>query len=386
MERTTARVPMTDLRREYAILKAEINEAIQRVIASGRFVLGEEVAAFEEAFADYCGTRYAVGVGSGTAAIQLALLACGIGPGDEVITVANTDIPTTMAISHCGAEIVWVDVDPRSFNIDPAAIETKITSRTKAILPVHLFGHPADMAPIVELARAHDLLVIEDGALAVGAEYRGSKVGGIGDVGCFSLAPGKILGAYGDAGIVTTDDRQIADRVRVLRNYGHDLSMDASGNSPLGTHVWKLAVEGMNERLDALQAAILRAKLPTLEARIDARRRVAARYTAALGTRDLVPPAEAPDTRHVYRAYTVLVDDRDRVRAHLTRAGIATQVYYAPPLHLQPAYAHLGLGPGSFPVTEAIGERMLCLPIFPEMTDEEVDLVVATLGEVVRPA
>jgi len=374
-------VPMSDLRSEYYSLKEEIDGAIQRVIESGNFVMGEELEAFEEEFALYCGARYAVGVGSGTAALHLALLACGIGPGDEVITVPNTDIPTTMTITHCGATIVWVDVDRRSFNIDPGKIEGKITERTKAILPVHLFGHPADMDPIVEIARRHDLLVIEDAALAVGAEYKDRKVGAIGDVGCFSLAPTKILGAYGDAGIIVTNQQKTADRIKVLRNYGHGLEMEENAESILGVRMWELVAEGFNERLDALQAAILRAKLPTLEERITQRREAAHKYNELLAGADLVTPHEADDVKHVYRAYIILVDNRDQVRGYLASKEIATRIYYIPPLHLQPAYERLGFSPGDFPVAEETAARMLSLPIFPEITDEQIAEVVSALED-----
>jgi dTDP-4-amino-4,6-dideoxygalactose transaminase len=376
-------VPMSDMRAEYYTLKPEIDAAIQRVIESGNFIMGEEPEAFEEEFAAYCGARYAVGVGSGSAALHLALLACGIGPGDEVITVPNTDIPTTMTISHSGADIVWVDVDGRDFNIDPGKIAEKITERTKAILPVHLFGHPADMDPIMDIARRNNLLVIEDGCLAVGAEYKGRKVGAIGDVTCFSLAPTKILGAYGDAGIVTTDHPQIADRIRILGNYGHSLEMDESATSALGVQLWELVAEGFNERLDPLQAAILRAKLPTLDDRIGQRRAAARKYNQMLAGLNMVTPYESNHVKHVYRAYTILVDSRELVRAQLASKGISTRIYYIPPLHLQPAYDHLGFRSGTFPVTEQTSAAMLSLPIFPEITDAQIAEVVASLEQAV---
>jgi len=377
------RVPMSNLPAEYQNLKEDIDEAIQRVIQSGSFVLGEEVRALEMQLAEYCGTRFAVGVGSGTAALHLALLACGIGPGDEVITVPNTDMPTTMTISHCGADIVWVDVDRKSFNIDPARIEERITYRTKAILPVHLFGHPADMDPIMEIAERHNLLVIEDAALAMGAEYRGAKVGGIGDVGCFSLAPTKILGTYGDAGLVVTNREEITDEIRVLRNYGHSLAAAHSeaGTLKPGLREWKLVAEGFNERLDALLAAIARAKLPTLDERIARRRAAADRYNELLEAWDVVTPHEAEDVKHVYRAYAILVDNRDELRRQLAERGVATLVYYIPILPLQPAYDHLGLKEGDFAVAETVSERTLCLPMFPEITDEQIAYVVESLEE-----
>jgi len=375
-------VPFSNLLAEYYSLKEEIDGAIRRVIESGKFVMGEELDAFEKEFALYCGSKYAVGVGSGTGALHLALLACGIGPGDEVITVPNTDLPTTAAISYCGASIVWVDVDPHTFNMDPDKIEPKLTKRTKAILPVHLFGHPADMDPIMEVTKRHDLVVIEDACLAVGAEYKGRKVGTIGDVGCFSLAPTKMVGAYGDGGAVITDHREIADRIKVLRNYGHSLEMESKSSELQGPTVWEFVTEGFNERLDELQAAIVRAKLPTLEERLARRREIASEYNKLLDGLDLVRPYEAHEVKHVYRAYTILVGQRDRVRDHLASKGIATRVYYAPPpLHLQPVYEYLGHRKGDFPVTEEIVDRMLSLPIFPQITAQQIEEVVCVLKE-----
>jgi dTDP-4-amino-4,6-dideoxygalactose transaminase len=375
-------VPMLDLLAEYAALKPEIDVAIDRVLASGQFVLGAEVADFEAAFARYVGQSYTVGVGSGTAALLLALLAADLQPGDEVITAANTDVATTMAISFSGARVVLADVDPRTFTIDPDQIAARITARTRAVVPVHLFGQPADMDRIMALAYRYDLLVIEDATLAVGAEYGGRKAGAIGLAGCYSFAPGKILGAYGDAGAVTTNDPELAERLRVLRNYGHDPSMVDRTGSTRFDGLWRIVAEGLNERLDSLQAAVLLAKLPTLETRIAARRRIAARYDEELADLALLPPA-ATGHRHVFRAYTILVDNRDEVRRHLAASGIETRVYYAPPVHLQPAYRYLGFGSGSFPVAEAVADRMLSLPIFPEMTDGQIDHVISALRQAV---
>jgi dTDP-4-amino-4,6-dideoxygalactose transaminase len=374
-------VPMGNLQAEYQLHKADIDASIQRVVNSGQFVMGEELASFEQEFATYCGSSYAVGVGSGTAALHLAALACGVGPGDEVITVANTDIPTTMAITHAGASIEWVDTDRRTFNIDPNQIETKITKKTKAILPVHLFGNPADMDAVMDIGRRHDLIVIEDAALAVGAEYRGRKVGSIGHVGCFSLAPSKILGAYGDGGIVVTDDAQMAERLRVLRNYGHGPEMTVDDRESQGVREWRVLEEGYNERLDTLQAAIVRAKLPTLEERIERRRRTAATYDEALGELGVAVPTETSGARHVYWAYTILMENRDGAREFLAARGIATRVHYVPSLHLQPAYARLGYKPGAFPVTESNASKMLALPIFPEITQAQVQEVTTALSE-----
>ncbi len=386
MSVTPVRIPMYDLRGEYLSMRPAIDAAIRRVLESGTLTMGPEPRAFEEEFARYCHARHAVGVGSGSAAVHLALLACGVGPGDEVITVPNTDIPTTMAISHCGASIVWVDVDPRTFNMAPERIPEKITRRTKALLVVHLFGHPADMDPIMAVARNEGLRVIEDAALATGAEYRGRKVGAIGDIGCFSLAPTKILGATGDAGVITTDDEDLAARIRVLRNYGHDLSMDDHEGLLAGVRAWTLVAEGFNERLDAVHAAVLRVKLPTLDERIARRRHIARLYAELLRGLDVVLPYEDPAVRHAYRAYPILVRGRDHVRDHLARRGIATQAYYTPLLHLQPVYRHLGRGVGSFPVAESVAERLVCLPIFPSMTEEQVREVAAAVRECVPPA
>ena len=376
-------VPAYDLRAEYCSMRAEIDGAIQRIVEGGEFVLGKELEEFEEEFARYCGTRFAVGVASGTAAIQLTLLACGVGNGDEVITVPNTDISTTASVSHCGATTVWVDVDPRTFTMDPTRIEGRLSVRTKAILPVHLFGHPADMGPIMDIARRRGLLVIEDAALATGAEYRGKKVGSIGDAGCFSLAPAKMLGAYGDAGIVTTNDREIAEKVKVLRNYGLAVTMDREQDSGVRVDSPRFIAEGYNERLDTLQAAITRVKLRTFDERLARRRYAAQRYNRLLEQLSPMTPYESPEVKHVYRTYAILVDDRDRVREHLVARGITARPHYVPPLHLQPVYEHLALGPGTFPVAEDIANKLLCLPVFPEITEVQIGQVVMALRECV---
>lgn len=377
---------MSDLAAEYRSLKPQLDAAVARVLASGRYVFGDELERFERAFARLCGTRYALGVGSGTAALELAVAACGLGPGDEVLTVANTDSPTASAITRAGASLGFVDTDPMTFCMDPAALEARITERTAAVVPVHLFGHPADMDPILRVARARGLLVIEDGALAVGARYRGRPVGGIGDVGCFSLAPSKVLGGYGDGGIIVTDDEAIAERVRILRNYGHDPRLTLDERDLRGFDAWHVLAEGGNERLDTLHAALLAEKLPTLDDRIEARRNAAALYDELLADVDVVLPYEAPGVRHVYFAYTVLVDDRERVRRGLAEQGVASRLYYNPPLHLQPAFARLGLGLGSFPVTERVAARMLALPVFPQIGAERVERVAAALARVVDGA
>jgi dTDP-4-amino-4,6-dideoxygalactose transaminase len=378
---TSAPVPMADLPKEYADLKEVIDPAIARVVASGIFTLGPELDSFETALATYCGVSHAVGVKSGTAALHLALIACGIGPGNEVVTVTNTDNSTTAAVRHCGAELVFADIDARTFNLDPAELIAKVTPRTRAIVPVHMFGHPADMDPIMEIAREHDLLVIEDAALATGARYRGRQVGTFGDAAIISFAPTKILGAYGDGGAVLTNDDEIADAVRLLRDYGHDQHAERTTGGQSAIPIKRRMAAGFNERLDEIQAAILLAKLPTVDERIERRREIAEKYRAALAGLPVEPAVEASDVRHVYRAFTVLLDDRDRVREELAQLGIDTQIYYAPPLHLEPAYAAMGHAVGDFPISERIAARMMHLPIYPQMTDDQVDQVVAALAD-----
>lgn len=372
-------VPMTDLAAEYRSLRPTITGAIERVLGSGRYTLGPELEAFETEFARYCGARFAVGVGSGTAAVQLALRALDLGPGDEVITVPNTDTPTVSAITGTGATPVLVDTDPRTFDLDPDRLADAITDRTRAILPVHLFGHPADMDPILQVAERREIPVVEDAALAAGARYKDRRTGALGTIGCFSLAPGKVFGGYGDGGIVLTDDEVIAARLRVLRNYGHAPSAALDERSPTGGDDWRVLEEGVNERLDEVWAAVLREKLPSLDARIDARRRVAARYGAALAPLPLTLPFEAPYARHAFHSYQVLAEGRDALRRALAQRGIATRLFYIPPLHLQPAYERLGHAPGSFPVTESTADRMLALPMFPQITDGQIDEVVDAL-------
>jgi dTDP-4-amino-4,6-dideoxygalactose transaminase len=378
-------VLMNDPAAEFRLLQGELLPVVERVLASGRYVLADEVERFEAAFAERVGSAHAVGVGSGTAALTLALRAAGLGPGDQVLTVPNTDSPTASAITATGADLGFVDVDPRTFCMDPAALEARVSPRTAAVVPVHLFGHAADLERILAVARAHGLLVIEDAALAVGGTYDGRWVGGFGDIGCFSLAPSKILGAYGDAGVVATSDAEIARRLRVLRNYGHAEDMVLDERNLRGFTHWRVLEEGMNERLDELQAALLNAKLPTLEDRIEARRGHARRYGDLLAGSAAEAPVEAPRVRHVWFAYTVLVDERERLRDHLASHGVASRLYYNPPLHLQPAFSRLGLGPGSFPVAEATAERMLALPVHPHLRDADVERVASALLEGVAP-
>jgi dTDP-4-amino-4,6-dideoxygalactose transaminase len=312
-------------------------------------------------------------VASGTAALHLALLACGVGPGDEVITTPFTFIATTEAISHCGARPVFVDIDAGYYTIAPAKIEAKITPRTKAIIPVHLYGQPADMTPIMEIARAYGLKVIEDAAQAHGAEYRGQRVGSIGDAACFSFYPGKNLGAYGDAGMVTTNDEEIAHQVRLLRDHGRKSKYE---------HL----VEGYGERLDTLQAAILRVKLRHLEDWNEARRERARWYDEMLAGSGLGLPQERPGSRHVYHLYVVRTPQRDGLAAHLKAQGIATGMHYPIPLHVQPAYSHLVSITGDSSMAECAAREVLSLPMFPELTLQEVEEIVRVIGRFFSPS
>jgi dTDP-4-amino-4,6-dideoxygalactose transaminase len=360
------RVPLVDLQEQYLLIKNEIDEAIERVISETAFILGEEVSAFEEGYARYCNAEYCVGVASGTAALHLALLACGVGPGDEVITTPFTFIATAEAIVYCGAKPVFVDIDPATYNIDPQKIEAAITERTKAIMPVHLFGQPADMDPILAVARRHGLTVIEDAAQAHGAEYRGKRVGTLGRVAGFSFYPGKNLGAYGDAGAVVTDDAAIAQRVHLLRDHGRESKYE------------HLEI-GYGERLDALQAAILRAKLPHLEDWTEAKRRHAYRYNELLADCRVTVPQELPGVRHVYHQYVIRVPARDELLEALKRKGIGAGVHYPLALHQQPALRYLGYQEGDFPAAEQASREVLSLPIFPELTPEQQEWVVASI-------
>lgn len=352
-------IPLVDLKAQYQTISSDIDQAIRRVIDNTSFIMGKEVEAFESAFAAYCQAECAIGVASGTAALHLALRACGVGPGDEVITTSHTFIATAEAITHTGARPVFVDIDPRTYTLDPVGIEAAITEQTRAIIPVHLYGQPADMDPILKIAREHDLRVVEDAAQAHGAEYKGRRVGTLGDVACFSFYPGKNLGAYGDAGAVTTDDPEITNQVRLLRNHGR-------------RQKYEHLIEGHGERLDALQAAILDAKLQHLESWTDARRSLADHYRACLADDgNIILPFEAAGVRHVYHLFVIQIPSRDQVFSSLREDGIGVGIHYPIPLHLQPAYRYLGIGAGSFPVTETCASRVLSLPLYPEMTMEQ---------------
>jgi len=359
-------VPFVDLKVQYLSIKAEIDSAVLGVLESTQFVLGKEVVAFEELFAAYTQTSQVMGVNTGTSALHLALLAAGIGRGDEVITTPFTFIATVSAIDYTGATPVFVDIDPVSFTIDPAKIEAAITPRTKAILPVHLYGQPADMDPIMEIARRHGLVVIEDAAQAHGAEYKGRRVGSIGDLGCFSFYPGKNLGAYGEGGAVTTNNPELARTVRMLRDWGaerryyHDL-------------------KGFNYRLEGVQGAVLRVKMKYIEGWTEARRAVAARYDEALAGIGIRTPFAAPDRRHVYHIYAIRDTRRDSLQAFLHDHGVSTGIHYPIPVHLQRAFAELGHKEGDFPHSEAAAREVLSIPMYPELPQDQQELVVAAL-------
>ena len=360
-------VPFVDLKAQYQSIKTEIDEAIARVIENTSFILGPEVAVFEEAFANYVGARFCVGLNSGTAALHLALLACGIGPGDEVIVPTNTFFATAETVSCVGATPVFMDADPISYTIDVGRIEDSITARTRALIPVHLYGQSADLNPIFDLARRKNLFVIEDAAQAHGAEYKGRRVGALGDIGCFSFYPGKNLGAYGEAGAVVTNDEEVAHRVRMLRDHGSEQK-------------YRHEIIGYNFRLEGIQAAVLNVKLRHLDAWNDARRAHAARYRELLKNTPLVLPSEMPYARHVYHVFAVQSAARDDLQAKLTQAGIQTNIHYPIPIHLQPAYASLGYRRGDFPEAERQCDRVLSLPMFAELTDEQIQSVANTIA------
>jgi len=361
-------VPLVDLQAQYAEIGAEIDAAMQRVIQQSQFIMGPDVAALEAEFAAYCQVAHAVGVASGTAALDLTLRALGVGPGGEVITVAHTFIATAEAISAVGATPVFVDVEPHTYTLDPATLAAAITPRARAVIPVHLYGHPARMDGIVAVAQAHGLAVIEDAAQAHGATWQGRPAGGWGDAACFSFYPGKNLGAFGDAGAVTTQRADVAQQVRLLRNHGRQSK-------------YVHEVVGFGERLDTIQAAVLRAKLPHLPRWNAARRRLAARYTTLLADCGLTLPTVDPAAEAVWHLYVVRTvaeagGVRDALLAHLQACGIGAGVHYPVPLHLQPAYAHLGYRAGSLPVTEEAANTCLSLPLYPEMSEAQQDRVV----------
>lgn len=362
-------IPFLDLKAQYASIKEEVDAAALRVLASTQYVLGDEVAAFEKEFAAYCDTRHAIAVNTGTSALHLALLAAGIGPGDEVITVPFTFVASVSAVCYTGAKPVFVDIEPTTFTMDPAKLEAAITSRTKAIMPIHLYGQMADMTPIMEVAARHGIPVIEDACQAHGAEYHGKRAGSIGTSGCFSFYPGKNLGACGEGGLIVTNDDATARSIRMLRDWGQEQR-------------YHHTLKGFNYRMDGIQGAILRVKLRHLEKWTEARRTNARLYTTLLKNVEAVAaPTEAAGRRHVYHIYAVRCTDREALRQSLDAAGIATGLHYPIPVHLQKAHADLGHRKGDFPVSEQVASEVLSVPLYPELTSEQIATVVDAIAE-----
>ncbi len=365
-------IPLTDLKAQYLLLKQDIDDAIQRVLLSGSFILGPEVQSFEQEMAAYCQTGHGIGVASGTDALHLSLLACGIGEGDEVITTPFTFIATAESIAKCGATPVFVDIEPDTFNMNPSLIEERITPRTKALVPVHLYGQACDMTRIMNIARPHGLKVIEDCAQALGATWNGQRVGSFGDAGCLSFFPSKMLGAYGDGGMVVAGSEEVAQQVRILRNHG-------------ARRKYYHEVNGFNSRLDSLQAAVLRVKLRHLDEWLAQRNDIAAAYAAEFDMLDgYTVPSPTPGTTHAFNYYTIRVPGtaghRDGLAEHLKSSGIASAIYYPVCLHLQDVYAGLEYAPGSYPVAEKAQDEVLSLPIYPELTAVQVKQVTDAIA------
>lgn len=360
-------IPFVDLKTQYLSIKDEIDTAVIKVLESTQFILGSEVEALEKEFAEYCSAEHGIAVNTGTSALHLALLAAGIGPGDEVITVPFTFIATVAAIVYTGATPVFVDVDPVSYTIDVTQIEAAITERTKVILPVHLYGQPADMDSIVEIAQRHGLVVIEDAAQAHRSEYKGRRIGSIGDMGCFSFYPGKNLGAYGEGGMVTTNNSEYASKIRMLRDWGQERRYH---------HVMK----GYNYRMDGIQGAIVRVKLRYLDQWTEARRSHAALYDKLLVDSGVKTPTVMPYRYHAYHIYAVRSHNRNALQQKLQDQGIQTGIHYPIPVHLQQAYADLGYKVGDFPQTEAVANEVLSLPMYPELSVAQIKLVSDAVG------
>ena len=361
-------IPLVDLRAQYLDIKADIDAAIARVFESGQFVLGDEVAGFEREFAAYSGASEGIAVNTGTRALHLALIAAGVRAGDEVITVPFTFVATVAAIGYIGAKAVFVDIDPRTFTMDPAQIEAAITSRTKAIVPVHLYGQPADMDPILAIARRHGLVVIEDACQAHGAAYKGRPVGSLGHAAAFSFYPGKNLGAYGEGGMVVSSSESFAREVRMLRDWGAEKKYH---------HVLK----GFNYRMEGLQGAMLRVKLRHLERWTEARRAHARDYAQLLADAGVGIPAEADFARHVFHVYAVRTGDRQSLQRTLHANGVATGIHYPIPVHLQPAYSDLGYKAGQFPEAERAADEVLSLPMYPELSRTKLEMVAAAIRQ-----
>ena len=363
-------VAFLDIKRQYASIKEELDQAVFSVLSHAKFIMGPEVKAFEEQIAKYCGTKFAIGVASGTDALLLSLRACGVGPGDEVITSGFSFFATAGVITRLGAIPVYVDIDPDTYNIAPDKIEEKITPKTKAIMPVHLFGQCADMNPIMEIAKKHNLKVVEDAAQAIGSEYKGKKAGNLSDFGCFSFFPSKNLGAAGDGGMVVTNDPEMADLVRMLRVHGA---------KPKYYH----SIVGYNSRLDTLQAAILSVKLKYLDGWTQKRREHADVYNAAFKDLDIITPVEEDFNYHIYNQYTIALKNRDRLREVLKENQIGHDVYYPVPLHLQECYKSLGYKEGNLPVTEKNAREVVSIPVYPELAEEEQSFVIETIKKAV---
>ena len=363
-------IPFVDLKAQYASIKSGVDAAIHGVLDSCQFTLGSEVAAFEQEFATYSQARHGIGVNTGTSALHLALLAAGVGPGDEVITVPFTFVATVSAIDYTGARPVFVDIDPQTFTMDPALVEAAITDKTRAIIPVHLYGQCADMDPILDIAKRHGLFVIEDACQAHGAEYRGRRAGSMGDMGCFSFYPGKNLGAYGEGGMVVTDDPELTRTIRMLRDWGAEKKYH---------HVLK----GYNFRMEGIQGAVLRVKLRYLEGWTEARRAAAAHYDRLLAGSGVPTPKAMPHNRHVYHVYAIRTAQRQAWQEGLLAQGVQSGIHYPTPVHLLPAFADLGYRAGQFPYSELAANEVLSLPMFPELTPgqcEEVARAVRNLA------
>lgn len=362
-------VPIFTPVRQYLNLKEEIDKAIQKVLNAGNFILGEEVREFESKVAEYLGVKHAIGVASGTDALQIALMAIDLKPGDEVITTPFTFVATAETIALLGGKPIYVDIDEKTYNINPDLIEEKITEKTKAIIPVHLYGQPAEMDKIMDIARRYNLYVIEDSAQALGAEYKNRKVCTFGDIACISFFPTKNLGAFGDAGMIVTNNDELAEKIKMIRVHGSKIR-------------YKHEILGVNSRLDTLQASILLVKLKYLDRWNERRAEIAKKYNDAFQNLDgVITPYREPYNKHIYHQYTIRTEQRDALAQFLKERGIQTAVHYPIPLHLQKAFSYFGYKPGDFPVAEQCSKEVLSLPMFPELTDEEVDYVVKSVNE-----
>lgn len=363
------KVPFVDLKKQYNLVSREVNEKIQKVLENANFILGKEVEKFEQEFAAYCGVKYGIGVGSGTDALLLSLKALEIENGDEVITVPNTFTATIDAIARSGAIPIFIDINDETYCIDVSKIEDKITKKTKAIIPVHLYGHPAEMEVILDIARRYNLIVIEDACQAHGAEYKGEKVGSIGNIGCFSFYPAKNLGAYGDGGVAITNNEELAQKIKMLRNYGQRKK-------------YFHEFVGFNSRLDELHAGILRIKLKSLDEWNGKRRENAEKYCEFLSeVMEISIPREKDFGKHVYHLYIIRCENRDALQDYLNSKGISTGLHYPLPAHLQRAYQYLGYKKGHFPITEKYAKKIISLPMFPELTEKQIEYVCNNIKE-----